>query len=90
MKTISITVKGRVQGVFFRESTREKAETWGITGQVMNLDNGDVKLVATGSQEQLDKLIDWCRLGPPRAQVTGIEVKELPFEEFRRFKVHRF
>ena len=69
MQTISIIVKGRVQGVFYRQSTREKARELGLTGYVQNMENGSVHIVATGEHEKLDQLIAWCRQGPPKAKV---------------------
>lgn len=87
MQTISITVSGKVQGVFYRNSSKEKALSLGITGKVMNLRNGEVKIIATGNNEQLDKLIEWCRQGPSKAKVTSIVIKELPSELFDRFTV---
>ena len=66
LQTISITVSGKVQGVFYRQSTKEMATSLGITGQVKNLSDGSVYIIATGTKEQLDKLVDWCRQGPRR------------------------
>ncbi len=89
MKTISITVSGHVQGVFFRQTTREIAEQLDVKGQVENLPNGDVYLIATGEQSQLDKLVAWCRKGPAKAVVENIVVKELEARSFDRFSVIR-
>jgi acylphosphatase len=88
-KTISIFVSGKVQGVFYRQSTREKAMAIGINGQVRNLPDGRVHIIATGSKEQLDQLLEWCRQGPPRARVSGIESAEMPLEHFDQFLVMR-
>ena len=87
MKTISITVSGKVQGVFYRQSTKEKARELGVKGEVRNLEDGDVNIIATGTDEQLDKLISWCQQGPPRAEVAGINVQELPFCDFDSFRI---
>ncbi len=89
LKTISITVSGEVQGVFYRQSTQEMAMAIGITGQIRNLPDGNVFIVATGSKEQLDKLVSWCRKGPPKAHVTGIEVQECHLQQFDRFLIAR-
>jgi acylphosphatase len=88
-QTIGIWVSGKVQGVFFRQSTKEKAKVLGLTGVARNLDNGDVEIIATGSREHLDKLIEWCRTGPPKAVVADIKTKELPLQTFENFKVER-
>jgi acylphosphatase len=90
MQTITITVSGKVQGVYYRQSTKEMATTLGITGYVKNLVDGNVYIVATGTKEQLDKLIAWCRQGPSKARVTGVEVQESPLLEFDGFSIQRF
>jgi acylphosphatase len=88
--TYSIIVSGKVQGVFYRQSTKEKAIALNITGSVMNKKNGDVEIVATGLKEKLDELIDWCHQGPPKAVVKNVIVKELPLQVFERFIIQRF
>jgi acylphosphatase len=90
LQTIEINVSGRVQGVFYRQSTKEKAVELGIKGKVMNLDNGNVKIIATGTKEQLNKLIDWCKTGPPKARVTHVDVQELSLQSFENFSIVRF
>ena len=90
MLTITITVSGKVQGVYFRQSTKEIAISIGITGEVRNLANGNVYIVATGTKEQLDKLITWCRQGPSKARVTGIEIQDSILLEFNSFSIQRF
>jgi acylphosphatase len=77
LKTISITVSGKVQGIFYRQSAKEKATALDITGSVKNLDDGSVYIIASGAKEQLDELTRWCYIGPPHATVTKVEVKEL-------------
>jgi acylphosphatase len=88
-QTISILVKGKVQGVFYRQNTKEMAQRLGISGQVKNLPGGNVQVIATGTKEQLDKLIEWCRHGPSRAIVTDIHSEELPLQEFSHFTIVR-
>jgi acylphosphatase len=90
LQTIEINISGRVQGVFYRQATKEKALELGIKGKVMNLDNGNVKIIATGTKEQLNKLADWCKTGPPRARVTNVDVQELPLQSFEDFSIVRF
>ena len=90
MKTVSITVKGKVQGVFYRQTAKEKAQEFGISGKVMNLPNGDVQVIATGHDEKIDRFIDWCRQGPLKATVTGLEIRDLPDEVFSHFQIVRF
>jgi len=68
-------VHGRVQGVFFRASTEEKARSLGITGWVRNCPDGKVEIHAEGPREPLDQLIAWCHVGPPRAEVQKVDVE---------------
>ena len=86
-KTFSIIVTGKVQGVFFRQSTKDKANRLGLTGQVKNLPDGSVEIIVTGSPEHVFELIEWCKQGPPKANVTSVHFEELPFAEFNRFEI---
>ena len=79
------TIKGRVQGVFFRESTRRVAESLGITGHAINLSNGDVEVLAFGEIDALDKLADYLRDGPTMAAVTGMASETVEYEEHEGF-----
>jgi acylphosphatase len=74
-KTIRIIVSGKVQGVSFRMYTRVKAREIGVCGYVRNLANGDVEIMATGDQFQLDKLINWAKLGSPLSLVKNLDVE---------------
>ena len=89
LETLSIEVFGKVQGVFYRQSAKEKARELGITGKVMNMKDGTVKIIATGSAAQLNKFTTWCRQGPPRANVTNIEIKKIDLENFDEFVIDR-
>lgn len=74
--------------VFFRYSTCQEAEKLGVTGWVMNRPEGSVELVAEGPKEAVDKLMEWCRTGPPNARVTNVKVTEEPYaDEFKSFDV---
>lgn len=88
-QTISILVRGKVQGVFYRQSAREKALALGIGGTVQNNADGTVAIMATGTKAQLDALIAWCRQGPPRASVTDLTWKEEATQPFSGFTVLR-
>ncbi len=89
MLTSSITISGNVQGVYFRQSTKEMAIAIGLTGQVQNLADGSVYIVATGSKEQLNRLIDWCRKGPEKARVKEIEIQDITLQQFDTFSIIR-
>jgi acylphosphatase len=73
-----VIVNGRVQGVWFRETCARLARAAGVTGWIRNRPDGRVEAVFEGEPEAVDGLVSWCRHGPPRAEVTGIEVREEP------------
>jgi acylphosphatase len=76
LKHIKLTVKGRVQGVWFRASTKEQADKLGINGYVRNLLNGNVYIEAEGMQEQLQLFVIWCKKGPRLAHVSEVIEKQ--------------
>ncbi len=67
-------VTGRVQGVFYRDSTREVAERLGITGYAKNMPDGSVEVLACGNNENLSELLTWLRVGPRMAAVDEVSV----------------
>jgi acylphosphatase len=81
MKRVKAIISGRVQGVWFRASTQEKALEYGVRGTVRNLVDGRVELVAEGEVEQVDLLLRWAANGPPMAAVDRVELEELPPDE---------
>lgn len=74
-KQIILIIHGRVQGIFFRDSTRRKARKLGLTGWVSNESNGTVKVMAQGEEEKLEELIKWCYNGPMLARVDKIDIE---------------
>jgi len=83
-----LIIEGRVQGVWFRDSTRNEATRLNLTGWVKNRFDGSVELVAEGSREEVKKLIEWCHHGPPGARVTMVhEIKEDYVGEFDSFRI---
>ena len=89
LQTISITVDGLVQGVFYRQSTKAKAVDLGITGEIKNSPDGTVHILATGTEIQLNNLIEWCRKGPEMAIVTNIKTEKIPLQSFKGFSIIR-
>jgi acylphosphatase len=69
-----VVVRGEVQGVFFRDSTRKEAESRGVAGWVRNRDDGSVEAVFEGSPDAVEAMIEWCRSGPSRAEVEDMDV----------------
>lgn len=83
---LHITVKGRVQGVYFRAYTQKQAVKLNLKGFVRNLPNGDVEIVACGDESALQNLVSWCHKGPLFAKVNEVIVtaptKPEAFTEF--------
>ena len=85
---VHVFVSGRVQGVFFRSETRRKARGHNVTGWARNIPHGRVEAVFEGEKENVEKLIEFCKRGPPGARVTGTEVVlETYSGEFRDFRI---
>lgn len=89
MRTLFITVKGKVQGVNFRYYTKQKAESIGVNGTVKNLPNGDVLITATGEEYQLNDLLSFCKEGPSRAIVEEVIKEEINLQQFAGFEIIR-
>lgn len=89
MKTVIIKVIGKVQGVFYRASTKSRADELGVKGFVRNEPDGSVYIEAEGSAEAIEHFVRWCKQGPPRAVVDHINVEEQPLKNFNRFIVSR-
>lgn len=79
-------VRGRVQGVFYRDSCRREAQRLGVAGWACNCDDGSVEVVAEGDADAVDALVAWCRTGPPRALVTSVDVTRQPAEGVEGFR----
>ena len=89
IKSFAIRVSGKVQGVFYRASTADKAISLGLSGFVRNEPNGSVYLEAEGDEQKVEQLIEWCKQGPPRAVVSAVEANEQPLKNYERFEVKR-
>ena len=85
---VHLIVEGRVQGVFFRDTTRREAVGLGLGGWVKNRFDGSVEVVAEGPKGKADQLVQWCYHGPPAARVTGVHRIEEDFTgEFDAFTI---
>jgi acylphosphatase len=78
-------VSGRVQGVFFRASTREQAQALGIGGHARNLPDGRVEVLACGLTDAVQRLRAWLLRGPPQAQVRDVACESLPWQDISDF-----
>ena len=82
-------MSGRVQGVWFRESCREMAEGAGLSGSVRNRNDGRVEAVFEGEADAVLALVTWCRTGPPRSVVTGVDITDEEPTGERGFRISR-
>ena len=91
MKTqVHVIVSGRVQGVWYRASTKQKAEELGLVGWVKNTPEGDVEAVFEGDPSLVEKMVAWCRVGPPLAHVINVKInRKKSSGEFTSFTILR-
>lgn len=91
MKRVHVYISGYVQGVFFRGATRRVAADLNLTGWVRNTEDGRVEAVFEGDDAAIDKMIAWCKTGPPSAQVEQVETREEHYTgAFSDFNINRF
>jgi len=82
-----VTVSGRVQGVFFRDTCRRMATARGVAGWVRNLPDGRVEAVFEGTDDDVRRMVDWTRQGPAGAVVADVAVQVEPPEGLRTFEI---
>ena len=89
MKTnVHVIISGRVQGVWFRASTKQKAEQLGLTGWVRNISDGCVEAVFEGEEQLVNQMIEWCHSGPPLSKVKNVDAKnQNPTNGFDGFSI---
>jgi acylphosphatase len=89
IETYYVWVRGMVQGVGFRHATVRRAHELGLTGWVANLPDGSVEAMLQGPANQIDRMLEWMRRGPPSARVTDFTSEERAIEKrFARFEQH--
>lgn len=89
MESYKISISGKVQGVFFRAYTEEKARAMGIHGTVKNEPNGSVSIEAEGEENTLKEFIAWCHKGSPFSKVDKVEIEKRPLRHFQDFIIIR-
>jgi len=89
MPTVHLLIKGRVQGVAYRASAKDKAFQLSLTGWIKNTTAGDVEAIVTGPDTAIQSFIAWCRQGPPAAEVQEVQVKPMPETVFSEFAILR-
>ena len=87
MKAYNLTVVGKVQGVWFRVSTRKKAEELKIKGFVQNLPDSRVFIKAEGDDNAMIEFIHWCRQGPKHARVDKLIIEDTDVQEYEQFRI---
>jgi acylphosphatase len=80
IRRVHARVRGRVQGVAYRASTRHEASRLGLVGWVRNMPDGSVELEAQGPSDVVEQLLTWCRRGPSLAQVTAVDVSDVALD----------
>ncbi len=87
IEAIHIIVHGRVQGVWFRAGTKERAVELDLFGWVKNRPEGTVEIHAEGEKSQLEIFIAWCRKGTPAANVTALDLDPASLQNFTSFEI---
>lgn len=87
MRCRRFLVSGRVQGVFYRAATQDRARRLGLTGWVRNLPDGRVELIACGDETKLKQLEEWLWQGPPHAHVENVTTADAGNQSFNDFSI---
>lgn len=91
MKALHLMIHGRVQGVWFRATTQDMAKKLKVKGWVRNTDEGSVEAHIQGEDSAVEKMLSWCRQGPPGARVDTVDIEEVsPDEEFGSFSIRYY
>jgi len=80
-------VSGKVQGVYFRVSSQQKAIDYGLSGYARNLADGDVEVFLSGEEENVEKMLTWLKHGPEQAEVTEMQKKKVDWQEHSFFSI---
>lgn len=80
-------VSGKVQGVFFRVYSQQKAIDYGLSGYARNLSDGDVEVFLSGEEENVEKMLAWLEHGPEKAEVTKMQHKKVDWQEHSFFSI---
>ncbi len=85
---VYVIIYGKVQGVWFRYNTKNKANELGLYGWVKNIDDDKVEAVFEGEEQKIYSIIEWCSKGPPKAKVNKIEIFKKKYEkEYNNFSI---
>lgn len=80
-------ISGRVQGVYFRSSSQQVAIENGVSGYAKNLADGDVEILVSGEEENVERMLEWLKVGPPEAEIEHIEQTQIPWQQHNFFSI---
>jgi len=89
METVHLLISGKVQGVFFRDSSRKVAQNLNITGWIKNRQDDKVEAMISGDEKDVQAFINWCKSGPERAEVEEVIVSKQGKTSFEKFEIKR-
>ena len=89
METVHLLISGKVQGVFFRDSSKKIAQRLNITGWIKNRQDDKVEAMISGEEKNLNAFIDWCKSGPERAKVEEVIVSTKEKTYFEKFEIKK-
>jgi acylphosphatase len=89
MATVHLLISGKVQGVFYRATAKEKALALNLNGWIKNTTDGNVEAVVSGDEAAVKAFVDWCRQGPDRAEVEHVSITPKPDDGLTGFQVFR-
>ncbi len=87
VKSVQITVEGKVQGVGYRYYVQTGADSYNVKGFVKNMPDASVFIEAEGEQKDLEAFVDYCRIGPDWSNVKNMSVNEIPFANYKNFEI---
>ena len=87
MARAHVFVSGKVQGVFYRDTTKKEADKRGVSGWVRNLRDGRVEAVFEGPRDKVDEMVAWCRIGSPLSRPTFVDRADEPEEGLKGFEI---
>lgn len=89
METVHLLISGKVQGVFFRDSSKMVAQRLHITGWIKNRHDEKVEALISGDENDVKAFVDWCKSGPDRAEVEEVIVSKKEHTSFKKFEIVR-
>ncbi len=87
MTTLRIMIKGKVQGVFYRDSAKKLADKLGLTGWIKNTPDGNVEAMVSGDNQELDQFVQWCKIGSEKSEVEDVRFDTIDDIHFTKFTI---